>query len=354
MKSSNLGILTLALCSLAACSTTNQQARMAEYKAKATSVQALEVPPDLTIPSGDGRFNVPGADGDTAATYSSYAKMAPDQQTVAAVVLPVSRQARIERDGARRWLVVDDKAENVWGAVRSFWIEQGFLLESDDAAAGVIVTDWLENRANLPQSKVRSTLARVFDSLRPYGERDQFRIRLERSKDGASTEIYVSHHGLQESAGCEDKQVKWLPRSSDAELENIMLQKLQAKLAASGAGTASDSSRSAANGAATVQAAVRMQENVGGKSILIEENFEKAWRKVSLALDKAGIAVEDKNRAEGLFFLKFAADGKKLAQFRLSVHGVSGASEISVMNAKGQFDKDAQRVIDLVFQNIEK
>ena len=105
---------------------------------------------------------------------------------------------RIERDGAQRWLVVGDKPENVWPVVKAFWQENGLTIKSEDQAAGVMETDWAENRAKIPQGGIRSVIGKVFDNLYSSGERDQYRVRLERSKDGVSTEIYITHRGMEE------------------------------------------------------------------------------------------------------------------------------------------------------------
>jgi len=228
MKTKNIAVV-LSLLVLVACSTTSQEKR-AEYKTQADAVQPLEVPPEFTAPASDGRYSVPGKDRENSATYSEYNRAGVAKESAVAKVLPQSSGVHLERNCGQHWLVVDAKAENVWGTVKAFWLDRGFLLESEDASAGVMVTDFLENKANLPQSGVKSTLARVFDSLRPYGERDQFRTRVERSKDGASTEIYISHHGLQESPKSKSENTIWLPRNTDPELENILLQQLMAKL----------------------------------------------------------------------------------------------------------------------------
>jgi len=141
---------------------------------------------------------------------------------------------RIERAGNQRWLVVNRPADQLWGPVRDFWQENGFLLTLDQQNLGIMETDWAENRAKIPQDFIRNTLGRVFDSLYSTAERDRFRTRLERSASG-STEIYISHRGMQEVFidNSQKEQTVWRPRPADPELEAEFLRRLMVRLGVS-------------------------------------------------------------------------------------------------------------------------
>jgi outer membrane protein assembly factor BamC len=158
-----------------------------DYKSE-RKLQPLEIPPDLTAPQGDNRYAVPDS-GPSSATYSGRR----DPRTAGTSVLPEFDAIRIERAGSQRWLVVQQPAERLWPRVREFWTESGFLLKVELPEAGVMETDWAENRAKIPQGVIRDLLGRVFDQLYTSSERDKFRTRLERTADGKGTEIYLSH-----------------------------------------------------------------------------------------------------------------------------------------------------------------
>jgi len=185
-----------------------------EYKSVGTA-PTLEVPPDLTQLSRDARYQVPGGNAVSANSYQ-VGQSAPTMPTAATAVGDV----RIERAGNQRWLVVNRPADQLWGPVRDFWQENGFLLTLDQQNLGIMETDWAENRAKIPQDFIRNTLGRVFDSLYSTAERDRFRTRLERSASG-STEIYISHRGMQEVFidNSQKEQTVWRPRPADPELE---------------------------------------------------------------------------------------------------------------------------------------
>ncbi len=359
MKASNFPVLTLMVCALGACSSTDseQKNKLFDYKSAAVKVRSLEVPPDLTAPSSSDRYGIPGTEGDGVARYSDYSKgrpgMGSNMSPEARNVLPEARSARLMRNDTQRWLLVNDKAENIWPVVKAFWQENGLAIKSDNPQAGIVETDWAENLAENPR--------RGWFAGGTPGKLDQYHTRLERSQDGNSTSIYIKHSGqqkVQEYSGNSlvDPSYKWLPRANDPELEATMLQLLMAKLA-SGATVAAEAQQSAAPVQAQTPeqkpAAAKLQTLAdGSKSILLSEPFDKGWRKVSLALEQAGIALEDKDRSKGIFFLRAAKN--KDASNQVNVHESGGGCEVTVSDGKGVSTPDTQRIIDTLYQALVK
>lgn len=350
MKIRNIAILVLAVSALASCGLDKKRI---DYKVAASSVPALEVPPDLTTPAANEQYAIPGADGALVANYSDYSKGV-SAQPVKGAVLPELKNVRLERKDAQRWLVVSDKAENVWPAVKAFWLEMGFHIQVDNPQAGVMETDWQENRSNVPQHFMRGVIAngKVLDTLKPAGQRDQYVIRLERSKDG--TEIYVSRQVMEEVPVFGKKTSKWLPRANDPEIEIAVLQMLMSRLGGEASTEASNVTLPAS--AIAPPANVQLKEVAGGKVITINEPFDKSWRKVGLALDKGRIAVEDKDRANGVYLLRATAvaKGKKTDGYQVTVRASGATCEVSVRNAEGESDKESLSIAEALYQNIEK
>lgn len=260
------------------------------------------------------------------------------------------------RNGSQRWLLVNDQAENIWPVVKAFWQENGLTVKIDNPQAGIIETDWAENRAKIPMDGVRKVLGGVFDGIYSSGERDQYHTRLERSKDGNSTEIYIKHSGQQEVQDADKTSFKWLNREPDPELEATMLQMLMAKL--SGAATpAGQLPASAGPGQLPEQKqpAVKLQVLAdGSKSILLSEPFDKSWRKVTLALEQSGIALEDKDRSKGIFFLRAAKNADKDAANQVNVRESAAGCEVTAGNGKDASTPDALRIIDTLYQYLVK
>jgi outer membrane protein assembly factor BamC len=304
-----------------------------DYKS-AKKASTLDVPPDLTQLSKDNRYTVPNNDRGVA-TASGYNAARPGAAAGPAVssneVASTGNSAvRVERSGNQRWLVVQQTPEALWPQLKSFWEESGFTLAVDDATAGVMETEWNENRAKIPQDFIRSTLGKVFDGLYSSGERDKYRTRLERNAAGG-TEIYISHRGTQEVVtGAQSDSTMWTNRNSDPNLEAIFLAKLMTKLG----GTADEATArtSVDNAAVAAQHATLVGEGTK-RFIRTDEGFDRTWRRVGLALDRAGFTVEDRDRVNGVYFVRFVNDATDTRSWFGKLFS-SGPSEK---------DKDAQR-----------
>ncbi len=88
--------------------------------------------------------------------------------------------------------------DQLWPQVKEFWLQEGFLIKKEDPRVGILETGWLENRADIPQGMIRNVLGKVIDSVYSAATRDQYRTRLERGADPGTTEIYVTHRGVEE------------------------------------------------------------------------------------------------------------------------------------------------------------
>lgn len=285
-----------------------------DYRSQAQKTAPLEVPPDLTQLQREGRYQ-PQAGVVAASNYQGAAGMAPAATSTPTVAPQAVGDVRLERNGSARWLVTGQTPEQVWPQLRSFWQGLGFNVAVDTPETGVMETDWAENRAKLPQDLIRNTIGKVFDSLFSTGERDKFRTRVERTASG--TEITISHRGLQEVVN--DKMsgsTTWTHRPSDPQLEAEMLSRLMAKLggkeqearAATGAAPATAAATTAPAGTATPAPVgpARARALQGQPATLqVDEPFDRAWRRVGLALDRTGFTVEDRDRANGVYYVRY-------------------------------------------------
>jgi outer membrane protein assembly factor BamC len=167
-------------------------------------------------------------------------------------------------------------------------------------------TNWAENRAKIPQDIIRRTIGKVFDSAYSTGERDKYRTRLERRPDG-STEIYISHRGAEEVlVGPQKESTTWTSRPSDPGLEAEFLGRLMAQLTGQlKPAEVKQATEAVANAAPEAQHA--KLEN--GK-VVVDEGFDRAWRRVGLALDRVGFTVEDRDRVQGIYFVRYVDPDK--------------------------------------------
>lgn len=359
---------------LAGCSSSLLETKRIDYKGARKMQQPLEVPPDLTQPSGDERFAVPDITPRGVATFSAYSSDRAGMPQVASeqgvLVAPVSMH--VERAGSQRWLVVSGKAEELWPQIKDFWLELGFILNIDSPQIGVMETDWAEDRAKIPQDFVRSTIGKVLDGLFSTPERDKFRTRIEQGSTADTVEIYVSHRGMVEIYPNEAKDSTiWQPRPADPELEAEMLRRLMVHLGAEEA--RAEAALTTPAGAERAQLRTAAGDRI---SLELEESFDRAWRRVGLALDRIGFTVEDRDRAQGLYFVRYVdpdADNKseqgflsKLAfwrsdekpaagsEYRLHVEGEGGRSLVRVLSREGGEDVSptAKRILGLLHEEL--
>jgi outer membrane protein assembly factor BamC len=368
-------LVVLGLALLSGCSTVSNllQGDKIDYKSNGKSGPSLDVPPDLTQLSRDTRYVVPG----TSVTASAYQLGSVATQNVPVAATSVG-DVRIERDGNTRWLVVNRPADKLWTPVREFWLENGFLLALDQENLGIMETDYAENRAKIPQDIIRSTIGKVFDGLYSTGERDKFRTRLERGASGA-TEIYVSHRGMVETVNNRTGvgansgtgtggDTIWQPRPPNPELEAEFLRRLMVKL-----GVTQEQSRSVVAASAPLPSTSRVATVNGNPVVQIDEDFDRAWRRVGLALDRTGFTVEDRDRAQGTYFVRyvepspdkkepgfiaklFSGSASAIAplKYRISVKGQGNATTVSVLNSQGAPESSAntQRIVKVIADDL--
>jgi outer membrane protein assembly factor BamC len=390
-----------------------------DYKNNAKRTQPLDVPPDLTQLTRESRYmpqggvvsaselNKPGAPtgAASAATAPAAAPVAPAPASGPAVVaLNTAGDVRLEHQGDQRWLVTRQSPDQVWPRVREFWLAKGFAIKEEDAQTGVMTTDWLEDKTKLPGSWLNNALGGVFSGLFDSGMRDRYRTRLERQPDG-STEVFVTHFGaMEEVTGFDKSEVQWVPRASDPNLESQMLGEMMLALAgvphtpvnvAAAPASAPTPTQSPEQYNAALIASAAALPPVGGASaptgaprarivpdqpgatMQVDDNFDRTWRRVGLALDHGGFTVEDRDRAQGLYFVRFV-DAKAaskdepgllskiegwfghtgpspVGKYRISIKGNGNVSTVTVLNDQGQPDRSANptRMVALLVDELK-
>jgi outer membrane protein assembly factor BamC len=352
-----------------------------DYKsqAKSKTMPTLEVPPDLTTPARDSRYVVPET-GRTSATLSGYQAERKEQSRAGNTqVLPQVEQMRVERAGSERWLVVANQTpEHLWPLVKDFWQENGFLIKTEVPEAGVMETDWAENRAKVPGGVLRDTFTKFLDQVYSTSERDKFRTRLERTADGKGSEVYISHRGMNEvytsprGVAGENAQTVWSPREPDPGLEAEFLRRLMVRL-----GYQAERAKDAVATSAQSQRA-EIRKGIDGAELLqVNEPFDRAWRRVGLALDRVGFTVEDRDRQKGLYFVRYADPESEMAikdrdrgffgklfggesklkaeQYRVQVRQADENSQVQVLNKEGatESSKTTQRILTLLHEQLK-
>jgi outer membrane protein assembly factor BamC len=338
-----------------------------DYKSQASKSAALDVPPDLTQLARDSRYQpqsgVVSASG--LATSTAAAASAPS-----AIAINALADMRIERDGNQRWLITSMTPEQLWPQIRTFWTERGFNLVLDDAQAGVMETDWAENRASIPQDGVRRLLGGLLDRLYDTGVRDRYRTRVERVAGG--TEVSISHRGAEEFFQGQTKETTaWRWRPTDPQLEGEMLVRLMTKL-----GAKEEVARTQVANAPSSAPRARLLSGEPGAALEFDESFDRAWRRIGLALDRTGFTVEDRDRSGGLYFVRyvdpksagrdepgffsklFGLDDKNAAnlqRYRIALKRAGEKTQVVVQTSQGspETGETGQRIVTLLVDELK-
>ena len=375
VKPTRLAALAL-LASLGACTTITDGlgGDKVDYRTVKATAKPLEVPPDLSQLARESRYQTQGGVVSAAAAAAGAGGVAstPNAAGPATVALNAIGQMRVEREGQQRWLVVPLSPEQLWPQLKAFWEQRGLAIESENAAIGVMETNWAENRTKLPNDLIRNTLGKVFGNAYDTGERDLYRTRVERTASGS--EIYIAHRGLIEIySDAQREATTWRSRPADPQLEAEMLARLMVALGAKDeparamVAAAPVPAAASASGAAATPAdgSAARARALAGAALEVDEPFDRAWRRVGLTLDRSGFSVEDRDRAAGIYFVRYVdpkSAGKEepgwwgrlwgetttLApvRYRVALKASGGKTTITVLTSAGGTDvgENGQRI----------
>jgi len=307
-----------------------------DYKSDSKSKEAsLAVPPNMLDETADQRSLPPQGGATSLSALQQVQQAAPATDTVA----PAVADMRIQRDGTESWLVIDGKKPaDVWPQVRRFWQEQGFLLVVDQRDKGVMETDWNETRPQINDGLIRSVISKAMGNSYVTAERNKYRTRLDAAPNGG-TYVFISQKGMREAlTGANNDSSKWEPKPNDPGLETEYLKRLMAVLAqneqrakngeppiANIKEEAAPKDKKDADASSKAAAAIAAQNvsrtsSQGGDAgaatvpseVTLGEPYDRSWLHVGLALDRANFTVDDRDRTQGLYFVRYV-DPKDLS-----------------------------------------
>lgn len=364
-----MSVMALALGALAGCDTLNDYLAPDKVNYKNTgSAPPLAVPGDLKPVPTSQQFVAPPSNAGLG-TLPPRATTAAGNATDGVPTAQDPLGMHIERDGDRRWLVVDGRTpEQLWPLLKDFWQDNGFSLKTDAPSTGIMITDWAENRANIPDDWFRRTVGKVIDFAYSSGTRDRFRTLVSRTADG-NTDISITHSAMEEMlVGPQGgTSSRWEERPRNPVLEAVFLTKMMQKF-----GLTEAQAKQLLDDARTTAAPAQVDAASAGASTLqLAESFDRAWLRVGLALDRTNFTVDSRDREKGLYSVRYANSMEELKrdglfgklfyggptaakpgkEFLVNVRAQgNGGTQVAVVDANGQVDKssEAQRIISLL------
>ncbi len=366
-----LGLPLVVLHGLAACSWLDRTFpdKTQDYK-RAEPARSLEVPPDLTATPTTDVLVVPTG----STTLSGYTSARESlHKPGSGAVLPEAGAVSFERQGDRAWLVIEGDPQLVWPQAREFWIQNGFFIMREAPALGTLETDWAENRAAIPQGPIRRLISRVYENAYTSAYRDRFRMRLERGEKPGTTELFVTHQGVEEivQADTDDEgTTKWGPRPPDPGMESEMLKRMMIYLGVQPAQATQQVSEAAPKRAR----AELVQQDNGQATLVMHDEFDKAWRNVGIVLDRVGFAVEDRDRLQGLYYVRYndplkeqkdsgllsklafwSSDEEQVTHYQIKLSDDAADTRVTVLDDKGNPEPSvtAVRILNLLYDELK-
>lgn len=112
-----------------------------------------------------------------------------------------------------------------------------------------------------------------------------------------------------------------------------------------------------------------LREISGGNTIIaLNDPFDRSWRKVGLALEAAGLVVEDRNREKGIYYLRpvkldrgwldklmfWKSDEDTRRHYRVNVKDGGNTCEVSIADQTGASDKVSKQMLEAIYKNINQ
>jgi outer membrane protein assembly factor BamC len=348
------------------CESTSTMTKRIDYKSE-TRAPALELPPDLNAPQYDDRY--------TVSTASGLAAQNARPRAVEGIAVNATADARIVRGGTERWLVVKSTPLEAWNTMRKFWMDIGFVLAVEQPTLGIMETDWAENRVGMPSTFIEGMIGKVADVFFNSYKRDKFRTRIEQGTEPDTVDIYISHRGAEQVPTTlidnrSPAAFVWAVMPPDPGLEAEMLGRAMVRF---GAPTqTANAAVQAATGAAAGPERARLEKEASGSyQLIVDDGFDRAWRRVGLALDRVGFTVVDRDRSKGTYFVRYAdpendgakkdkgfldklmfwkTDAPNVEQYRITVADATPRSLVTVQDPNGAPDKSAtgEKILSLL------
>ena len=326
--------------------------------------KALEMPPDLITPAVNKEYSLPASGEARLSDFNDLdSRKFPSENSS---LLPIETEAYFINYGGFKVLLVERSPEEIWGLLKSFWIQNGFKIEKEIPEVGFIETDWLESREKISDGLIQNTLGKIFGGLYDTGERNKFRMRVERTKAGFS-EISVVHKGLMQVASDDrfDPSIVWANRNSDQQLEELYLRRI--------INFVSGKEGRNSNSIDIVKKSTSILKGDDDNNFVeLALNFNEAWKSIGLILDRLGFEVEERLREQGTylvrykkldqggrekgFFAKIFSSGKEqldMNLYRIEIKNTGNLSQVFVSDHEtSERTKSSQNILAVIYEQL--
>ena len=259
-----------------------------EYaKAQPLSSSQLIMPPGLTEPEASSTYRM------------IYNKSNPNSYELGK--LP---DMSIVAGGAERWLVIKNKNVNqVFPLVVSFLKQQNLRIKYQNVTIGLIQTDWFDESDADKGGVMSQFLGWIGLARNVKAMPSLYNFRINLWQNGNDIDVFVTDYQINaalELSGKAESSI-WVSVPPSPQIELDFLTQFMAFIKfGSGVIELADPANHD-NVLAKVSNVAR--DKMLGDTIMIYDTFDQAWWRTSIALERAGLGVADKNRSAGEFYV---------------------------------------------------
>jgi len=318
------------------------------------TITPLDVPPDLTSPNYQKSFRL--SEFTKAKLNENLVNFSDKEIKTSEKITSSSSEIEVKKSGDRRWLLIKKDPEFVWNLVGDFFKQEGFVIKVSNKKIGLMETDYLENKPEIPAQSVgliRSMFQKALKARYSLPILDKFRVRIEPTEDKGSTQLFLSVSSMQEvvtNSGKEDENTIWQYREKDLALEVEMLYKIMLHLG--GDKAISRERILQAKEENTIEAVLTQGFN-GYSKLVFNTDLLDTWDNFSWALDQIDAEIEDKDILEksiyvnmvrtsdmGIFTKIFGDEAVKKT-FKLSLRASNkNSTEVVFTDISGENEED--------------
>ncbi|MGC9456783.1 MAG: outer membrane protein assembly factor BamC [Halothiobacillaceae bacterium] len=334
----NLTTLSVALLStslLAGCSYIPGLSKDEDARERRNTITPnLEVPPAFTAPDPRRQVVLP-----EVASARAQAEMAGESRDG---LLSATADVRMEGPPEARYLVVEERPEDIWPRLESFLVSEGYRVRRLEPAIGVIETDWSGGTEGRPGSGGLMRYLRVAkDFLFKPDYLDRVRIRIEDGGSAEPTRVFVTTQRMDLEAdaplvpGDEESGYDWGSAHYSPEMDIEVMGRLAAYLS----GSTEAESRALLDATFQPRAQVRYEDD-DEVFIRSTQPFPRVWNRTRIGLQRLGFDPVSEDEAKGLLTVRHIEP--QLLYEGIAIRGVRIDRDAS-MSAELTLDLEPQR-----------
>jgi outer membrane protein assembly factor BamC len=210
---------------------------------------------------------------------------------------------KIYKQGQDMFLSVETQDKLIlWNRIKSFWLEEGFQLLSEDLTISSMKTNYLENLSEVQLGAIQRVVGRYVPLLVSPETRDSYKTRIIKKDNGF--DIVVSHYG-KEFMSDGDSEFRWQNRPRDNEFQNEMISRMYIYL---GGNEAKNSGYIIAKTTGIRNTVSIYTDEQGLQTLYIPDIYERVYPSIVSSLDILGVKILDNNQSNGL--IKISMDDK--------------------------------------------